>query len=621
MNMKKKNKKEIIILTILWLVLIFYTLIGTFFGVDLGDTGYHVYAYERLYTQSNYLSFTAYFTYIIGHIWVSIFGSLGLWGLNLLEALFEIIIAIFVYKIISKKLGKIQTLVGLVIAIGAFDTYLNVFNYHQFNVFLLLIIMLSEYKAITENKYIYSGIAGLFLAIIIFSRTGSVTAITTVFLYIVWALYMDVNKGFLRKHLLAFGTAALAGTVLITTLLFVTNQLSLFINNVFRLGELANTEGSSYNIFKLLNSFVIGNFNAFAQGVVFVSTFFFFMISIGMICKQEKMTRKIVNICMAIVVMIMGCYLIKYSYDMNPAPSWAQMTTGPSFTIGVLYVISVICFLYNILSNSGDKEIALLSVISILLPFYTIAGSNTGTKHAVLAFWIAAPIAFYSISQLLCEHYIYCQGLLKKLSLYAKKNVIYFAVGICIVGFMYKYVDLCYRTFNFDSIKRTELVYGIDNSKVKWLKTTKREADSVNGVLNEIEEIDQEYPLIVFGGSLLFYSLTDRDSFVQPWFSNSTYSNDTLKSDLSLSAQNNDKLPIVIYGRTNNYFGYGEDVYENLLKAEKNNNYQGKKEILKSFLKEYGYKMQYINDYYIVLLPPSIASQGSYKYSEYKSYF
>ena len=115
MNMKKNNKKEVVVRSILWIVLILYPLIGTFYGIDMGDTGYHVYAYERLYTQSNYLSFTAYFTYVVGHIWVSIFGFLGLWGLNLLEALFEIIIAIFVYRVISPKLGKIQTLVGLVI--------------------------------------------------------------------------------------------------------------------------------------------------------------------------------------------------------------------------------------------------------------------------------------------------------------------------------------------------------------------------------------------------------------------------------------------------------------------------------------------------------------------------
>ena len=238
-----------------------------------------------------------------------------------------------------------------------------------------------------------------------------------------------------------------------------------------------------------------------------------------------------------------------------------------------------------------------------------------------MAFWVVAPIAFYSISKLLREHYVYCQSILKKLSLNAIKKVVYISVGICILGFMCKYADLCYRTFNFNSIKRTELVSSINSSKVKWLKTTKREADAVNGVLSEIEGIEKEYPLIVFGGSLLFYSLTDRTSAVQPWFSSSTYSNETLKSDLALSVQNNENLPIVIYGRTNNYYGYGEDVYETLLDSEKNNNYAGKKKILRSFLKEYEYKMQYINDYYIVFFPPSIASYDSYKYEEYKSYF
>ncbi len=608
---------------ILWVFLVLYPILGTFLGIDMGDTGYHYYAYERLYTQSNYLSFTSYFSNVVGHIWISIFGFIGLWGLNLFEAVLEILIAIFVYRVISPRLGKTQTLIGLVVAICAFDTYLNVFNYHQFNVFLILIIMLSEYKAITEDKCIYSFIAGFSLAIIFFSRTGSITLITTVLLYIMWAIYVDVNKGFLRTHLIVFFSAMIDGAALIIILLASTDQWDLFVNNVFRLKELAHTTGSSYNINNLLNAFFLGNLKALAQGLMFISSFFFFLISFGLILKKEKHIKYAINICIAMAGVLIGYYLIKYSYDMNPVPQWPQMTTGPSFTIGVLYVMALVCFVSNMFSERGSKEIALLSAIAVLLPFYTIAGSSTGTKHAVLAFWVIAPIAIYSISKLILDKKdnSICMTLLRKLSLSTKHVTVFLSVAICIVGFMYKYGDLCYRTFNFDSIDRTELIYSINSPKLRFLKTTKREADAVNGVLREIEQVDENYPLIVFGGSLLFYSLTERDSFVQPWFSNSTYPNETLIDDLELSIRCKENLPIVIYGRTNNYYGYSKENYNVLLKSNKNNTFDGKKEILLRFLKDYNYKMQYINDYYIVLFPQGIAPQENCSFDDYVSYF
>lgn len=54
------------------------------------------------------------------------------------------------------------------------------------------------------------------------------------------------------------------------------------------------------------------------------------------------------------------------------------------------------------------------------------------------------------------------------------------------------------------------------------MKTTEREADAVNGVLDCINHLDEEKerPLMVFGGAILMYSLNEMESYVQPWVTN-----------------------------------------------------------------------------------------------------
>ena len=64
-----------------------------------------------------------------------------------------------------------------------------------------------------------------------------------------------------------------------------------------------------------------------------------------------------------------------------------------------------------------------------------------------------------------------------------------------------KFVDMLYCTMNFDSVDRSSLRYSVNSDKLKYMKTTEREADAVNGVLDCINHLDEEKerPLMVFG--------------------------------------------------------------------------------------------------------------------------
>lgn len=583
--------------------------LNSFSGIDMGDTGLHTYMFSNLYETPELLSFTSWFTTFIGWAWLQMFGFLGLWGLNLLEVILEMTIVFIVYQTFKHYLNKNCLLLGLSIAILASNTYLNVFNYHQFNVLLLVIILCSEFKAITERNIKFSVIAGICLGITVFARTGSVTAFVTLILYFFWYLlddHFDLKQMF--KHLGTLILGFLLGSFFMILILIVTNQLDLFIKNIFRLKGLATETDGGYSIQNLLDTFFTGNLEAIGAGLVYFAGILITFIA-GLIAYQYKYSdrknrkRFVLNILIALVFFIVGVYIVFYSFDVNPAPSWPQMTTGPSFFIGVMYVSAMFSFCYNLRMN---KNKCLIILMSIFLPMLTIAGSNTGTKHVIIGLWIIAPIFCNFMFKLFFNNPLdrYISKLLKAFDYMCLKKPVILTFIVAVALFTYKLGNTVYLTNNFDSIDRTEIRYSLNSENVKFLKTSERQAINVNGVLDAVEKVrkDQgkDIPMIVYGGSVLFYYLTDSKAYVQPWITLNTYPVEQFKEDLKSGKTRYDKMPVIIYGRTNNYYGFYEEKYEVLMMNQKGQRDNGKKQIFADYLINNDYGCVYENEYYVV---------------------
>lgn len=617
-----KGEKVIKILLMSGIVL--YPLLTSFFGIDLGDTGIHMFNYENIFSNPDKVGFTSYFTSVTGNLWLMLFGNLGIWGLNLLEVIMEIAMATVVYKAFGKNLGEVQTLFGIFIAVLASDTYLNVFNYHQFNVFLLILILICQYKAITEDKRLFSLFAGVFFTIVVCSRMGSVTAIVTCFLYLFW--YMCENKDikFLLRHMGSFLAGTLGMGSVMAGVLFLSGQTAYFIANISRLFGLASSSGGGYSMDNLWSTFIFGNLDAIASGFIFLSAGIVLVLGFGMIftSKETEIKRRVFNILFGLVTVGVAGYQLIYAYDVNEAPNWPQMTTGPSFFIGLFYVITFFSIFYHLHAKDGKTEIALIGVEAIILPLLTIAGSNTGTKHVILAFWFIAPISVSSVFALLKKSSVQLiNEMASKLGIVIKYSALVLTLFVLCVSGGYKFFDMIYATMNFDSTDRSSLRYSIENDKLKFMKTTKREADAVNGVLQTVSDLQkkdtEEEKLMVFGGSILLYSLTDMEAYVQPWVSNPNYSEEKLLQDIKKAEQESDTLPIIIYCRTNNYYGFEEWNYNVLIDSEKSNMYGGKKELFAEYLEEKNYSIEYMNDYYVVMAAQGISESDEKNIKDY----
>lgn len=611
-------------------LIVLYPLAGAFLGLDLGDTGYHLYAYENLTKFPDKINYTVYFSAVIGWAWGKLFGWLGLLGYNLLEVLLEWGVSLMTYRVLRKELGELTTLAGILFSVICADTYLNIFNYHQLNAFLLTAMLLLIYLSAVRKKWRYSFFAGAVYVLTVFSRVGSVVALIALILYFFSALMGEMSWRETGRQILAFLCGALALGLLLLLSLTLTGRLSLFINNLFRLGGIASDQESSYGLGNLLSRLIRWNLKSFANGILFYAAGGFLLCGLTILLQKCRTAgRRAVCAAVGLLALVIGGYQLWFSFKVNPAENWSQMTTGQVFFLGVFYVTVVACFVKNICWTGNDQgssaaespengghgyRLAFLCIAACLLLVLTVAGSNTGIKHVVLAMWLVAPLCFYTVRFSVQSGQLEAVGrkAMAACHLLWDGRAYRLTLLVLALAFAGKLTHLAYYSFNYDEVDRTKLTATVDSPKVRHIRTTQREADAINGVLEALsaEDPQGERPLMVFGNSLLFYYLTEREAYGKPWVTQSSYSAETFSQDLEALEEGSETLPVIIYCRTDYSKGFDEEGLSGYMWEISRNDYSGKKQILWDFLEENEYGYVYVNDYYAVVIPGLTTDMG-----------
>ena len=335
-----------------------------------------------------------------------------------------------------------------------------------------------------------------------------------------------------------FFAGAAGASCIYLILLKATGQLSYFMQNILRLFGLASADSGGYSMDNLMGTFIKGNLYSLASGALYFAGFFVLLLGFGMIFrKNEVIKKRIVSIVAGAAAVFIGVYIFKYSYYVNEIPTWPQMTPAPSFIIGIFYVITFLALCYHLYAEGGKKELSLIALMSIGLPLLTIAGSNTGTKHVILGLWIIAPFVVYVIGGLFISETARAKfnRLYSMMGITLSRTAWIFSFCLLIVSFLARYAEMAHDMINFDSTDRSLINSQIHSPKLKYLWTTERQANAVNGVLYELQKtgVNDDYPLIVYGGSIMFYYLTEMDSYVQPWFTNGVYGGEKLMADMA----------------------------------------------------------------------------------------
>ena len=604
----KQPVKRRILGAVLILLILLYPLTGAFFGLDLGDTGYHLYAYTNFLTHPDKINYTTFLTTAIAWGWGQLFGQYGLIAYNLLEVLLEWILALVVYVSARDILGDLTVLTGLLLAVISADCYLNIFNYHQLNAFLLTLILCLEIHAIRKDKKAVSVLAGFVYALVVFSRIGSVIAAGTCFLYLYWGIMTRQKAGKVLGHLASFLLGGGACGASLAAFLISTGRMNFFIENIFRLKDIAQDSQSSYAFGTLLRDLFGQSLKAVTSGLMFYGAAALILIALHILRQSaESPWQKLLYGTFALMVLGVALYQMKFAYAVNPAEDWPQQTTGPRFLIGVLYVTGFLSLAgHACRRDQKSLDITLLSLAAFMQVFLTLAGTNTGTKHIIFALWLLFPVSVYVWKKLAASEAAKqaAASLLAKAGLAFRPGLLGVTAGITALVFFLHFGNMVYHTFNYDAIDRTRLTQTVDNPRVRSIYTTREEKEALEGVLDTLDQYDKDQPLAVFGNSLLFYYMTGREAYGKPWITQFSYPAESLKKDYKEARQAFGKTwPLVVFCRTNYAYGFEEGTAGDLRWEVQHNSYSGKKDYMFSFLKKHKYGLVYKNDYYAVFAP------------------
>ena len=580
------------------MAIIIWPIYNSFLGLDLVDTGYYLYQYDT--PLSPYGTYTTYLATLIGAVWLKIFPGLGLWGLNLLEILLEWATCIVVYQTFKTKFGKITTLCGIAITMLGISTYVNIFNYHQLNMALCCMMLCFMYMGLTKKKKYLLFISGCMGALAITCRMPSVLTLVCVLCIVYWHIWESKSRIGLGKNIWAFISGYAVIGIFVIIFLYCFQLTDTIIGEIFRLNDLGSTGSAAYGTFSMLTNLIRDTF----RGILAALLFTICILSFAIIYEwaQNKKARYWL---VGLYILAMVPIIYASVYIVGQAPPFIQLTSFSWFLYGMCVEICLYYMIKGMVKPTEkyaeDGTIVMMAIALILL---CIVGSAARAKHVILGLWIITPFVGNKIKEIVYNAKRIRFPAMQKLTIERLSiKVLRAAFGITIICSIICFGRFVITTNNFDSVDRSKLTAKIESDKVKYIKTTKREAEAVNGVLKELNHQDRE--LLVVGNGVGFYYLTGLDSYVRPWVSGTSYTYDKLYADLQERVGKSEKRPVVLICKTNPYEGFEEKNYEILKEKENNNNASGKKDLIYEFMDVYGYEISYENDYFIIYEPDS----------------
>ena len=106
------------------------------------------------------------------------------------------------------------------------------------------------------------------------------------------------------KHLGVFAGGVAATFGVLAAFLSITGQVEYFINNIFRLSGIASTAGSGYSMENLWSTFIFGNLDAIASGVIYLAAYMILLLGMNILFSLKGIhpNKIILNIAFSAVV-------------------------------------------------------------------------------------------------------------------------------------------------------------------------------------------------------------------------------------------------------------------------------------------------------------------------------
>lgn len=553
--------------------IVIWPLINTVWGIDIADTGLHVFGFQNLFSMPEKVSFTTFLTALAGNLWLRVFGDLGIWGLNLFEVFIEWATIGLLYPILRRHIGKNRALAGLLLAIICAGTYFNVMNYHQFSMFVLALIIAPLYWAMVKDSLALSAVAGLALGMGIFARLPNVVNMALAVAVIFWAVVEKKGIGFVLKHWALEILGVVAGAVICVGILKLTGVWERMLYSVGYLGDLSQSDGS-YNVVAMAVTFLRENLKAisFAGGWLLWTAVGAAALEAWAARPQNKADepahRRAMRYILSAFALAVSVLVLYIAYrEVLRTITFPQMLATTYLLLGLQYVACFVVMCKAVFEKDAAKRpLALVAFIAILYPPLMTLGSNVGIKHSLMGMWLSFPILIHFAAEGIEAARKNAHKWLGRISAGDARiggRMSAHALTASLLVLIVMTLHLGYVINNFDDYRRQNLRYTVDNPKLKGLYTTQAQADTMNGILSAIQTYQQqEDTLLMYGNFMLLHYLTDLPPYLdRPWITVSAYQGTQFVKDFEARNLSGAAQPLIVECMINTYGGFDMNNY------------------------------------------------------------
>jgi len=231
-------------------------------GFCMADEGWSLTGYQQIFNEPSSVQymFLFYNKLLIGGCWEWLFGGMGIYGFRLLNILFMLATWAIIYRMLRDYIHPYTMIVGAILVTFAHNYGVMVFDHSSVTVLLSVAAAYFLFLSLRKGSALYIYIAGILLAINIFSRIPNLSQLTLLVLLIPYYIYTRE----VRKTLLLLGTAILGvmtGVALEIGLMYSLGHLQLFLENLSTGMSAATSADSSHSLSTMLPSY----FNSYLQ--------------------------------------------------------------------------------------------------------------------------------------------------------------------------------------------------------------------------------------------------------------------------------------------------------------------------------------------------------------------
>lgn len=505
-SQKKRIEDLITALSIAALVVI--PLLYAVRGLDVTDTGFVATNQRFFFSNPEHVSywFHLYLTNLIGAVFDSSFGNLGIVSMKIASVVIFLLTAILIYKTYRGMTAKHFVL--LIIAISSFFFFadkINIIHYNNLSALFCVAICYFLYAGFFEGKEICFFVAGLFVSIAIFTRLPNC---------LFGLLFFCVPKKITLRAFLLFALGALVAGAIVVGVMYALGHTKLYIESLKSLFETTSNTGTKYGSVHIVKRTARITILAMIHAASFLLACGAAAFAAGFIPRRLPRLLALVSLSALLLFAFRGLSII-------------------SITAGLSYILTIACVFFP----DDDKKARLLSLslLGSCAIFFLSVGSDTGLDVSTYVFPFALPGMYAILTGL--------RPTVKGRRLELPKGLSVILIS-CLIFLSVMSFDEVYR----DNSRHDSLA---KDSQIGWVLTGEPRARVLDSTIQEIRQrIPEGSELLVWDSAgLIHYATNTLPWLDNPWpvlYGSDTANNELLAEMLEKRASTGNLAPVLL---------------------------------------------------------------------------